>query len=86
MENVFRTPKDRTRINFDHLELVERAGFERLETTTKPTTTTELPFTSSKDGIAHAQVSIRFGGDDVQGSYNHIMKIPPQARHHGCEF
>ncbi|CAG9770885.1 unnamed protein product [Ceutorhynchus assimilis] len=77
LEKTFRTPRDMSKVNFDHFEIVERDGYD-IEPTT---TTTEAPLESKKNGdtIAKAQVHLRFGGDDIYGS-NHIMKIPPQCR------
>ncbi|KAH1011840.1 hypothetical protein HUJ04_001121 [Dendroctonus ponderosae] len=79
LERIFRTPKDMSKINFDHLELVERSDFDRFDTsTTKPPATT--PPQQSGPNVANAQVVVRFGGDEGHPS-SHIMRIPPHARY-----
>ncbi|XP_076255242.1 uncharacterized protein LOC143193140 [Rhynchophorus ferrugineus] len=83
---IFRTPKDMRHVNFDHLEIVERAEFNRFDTTTTPqptTTTSESTGTKKgqqKDGnVANAQVLLRFGGDNIDGN-NHVIKHLPHCQ------
>ncbi|XP_030747544.1 probable serine/threonine-protein kinase DDB_G0278845 [Sitophilus oryzae] len=85
---IFRTPKDMRKVNFDHLEILERADFDPCEPTTAspagvtPTTTenpTRKNIKASDRNVANAQVMLRFGGDNVEGS-NSIVKVPHQCR------
>ncbi|XP_066261780.1 uncharacterized protein [Euwallacea similis] len=77
LAKTFRTPKDLSKINFDHLEIVERNNFQSSEvaTSTEPSVISKEPKLNS----ANAQVLIHFGGSQDDGS-SHIMKIPPQCR------
>lgn len=73
LSQVFRTPKDFSRVNFDHFEILERNNFDTSADKGDPTTNNAI-YTSPQampKSIANAQIMLRFGGDDIHGK-NHL--------------
>ncbi|KAL1502797.1 hypothetical protein ABEB36_007892 [Hypothenemus hampei] len=74
LEKIFRTPKDMSKVNFDHFEIVERSGlFDSSSEPPLSTGSSPSSETNSKTGsnVANAQVLVRFGD-------HHNMFYPPQ--------
>lgn len=69
LSQVFRTPKDFSRVNFDHFEILERNNFDSSTEKSDPTTNSDIYKSSSSmpKSIANAQIMLRFGGDDILG-------------------
>lgn len=66
LESIFRTPKDFSRVNFDHFELLERTNFddqnEAIETSDNHSNAEDKTARS----IANAQVMLRIGGENIR--------------------
>nr|CAI5829199.1 unnamed protein product [Callosobruchus analis] len=81
LDRVFRTPKDYSKVDFDHFEIVERNNF-REDDATLPTPSKEAAKDCTDDRTeqrakcianANAKINVRFGGGDKQYFYG-----PPQ--------
>ncbi|XP_023016475.2 uncharacterized protein [Leptinotarsa decemlineata] len=68
LSQVFRTPKDFSRVNFDHFEILERNNFDPTHTSqVESENNEEQQFANHPKSVANAQVMLRFGGDDIHG-------------------
>lgn len=69
LSQIFRTPKDFSKVNFDHFEILERNNFQ--DAPEKPEESASGRIYEATPGtpksIANAQIMLRFGGDDILG-------------------
>ncbi|KAG5878096.1 hypothetical protein JTB14_017848 [Gonioctena quinquepunctata] len=79
LSQVFRTPKDFSRVNFDHLEILERNNFDQPQPShqPEPENNGEPQLTHHPKSVANAQVMLRFGGDDIRGK--NVIECPEKC-------
>ncbi|CAH1118265.1 unnamed protein product [Phaedon cochleariae] len=98
LSRVFRTPKDFSRVNFDHFEILERNNFDPTtpaaqkdaqqsanDTPAPAPTSAPAPEAAQHQpkSVANAQVMLRFGGDDIHGK--NCIEAPERASpYHPC--